>query len=316
MLRYRLIFGPLMIAVALVTFWADAAVDKVELTGFWQKLFLGRTYPPAGVVLAVMTVCLLIPMATRELAHIFRADGIIAHTWLISMAAMFSCLTVYSTPMMLKGPTGITIIASVLVGAFVITLLWHSRDANVKGVVAAAGATMFAVVLLGLMPGFYLAMRRWHAAWVVVAVILITKSCDIGAYFSGRYLGRHKMIPWLSPKKTWEGLAGGMITASLVAVGFAYISQVTDVTEIYRTVDGGREFFVPRYSLGWAAIAGALFALVGQLGDLMVSLFKRDVGIKDSGASIPGFGGMLDVFDSPLLVAPVAYWMLHIAAKV
>jgi phosphatidate cytidylyltransferase len=235
---------------------------------------------------------------------------------LISVAAIAACVTIYATPVMLTAPTGATIVATVLVAAFVGTLLWHSRDGDPHGAISAAGATMFAIALLGLMPGFFLAIRRWHAGWVVLAIILITKSGDIGAYFTGRLIGRHKLIPWLSPKKTWEGLAGGVALAALVAVGFAWISQSTDLAAILLTADHGeRELVVRRYDLWIAALAGAFFALVGHAGDLMMSLFKRDAGVKDSGAAIPGFGGLLDVIDSILLVAPVAFWMLELASR-
>lgn len=315
MLRYRLIFGPLMIALSLSVFWADNNFDHVKLEGIWRDLFFGRDYPPRGMVLALVMWLVLIPLAARELTLIFRAAGIHARTWLVIVAANAGAATVYATPSTLSAPTGVAIIASVLVAAFVGTLLWHSRDQRTEGVVAAAGATMFAIAVLGLMAGFFLAIRRWHASWVVLAVLLTTKSCDIGAYFTGRYLGRHRMVPWLSPKKTWEGLVGGVILAALVGLGFAYLSQITDFAAVYALTDEGeRQIVINRYSMLWGGVAGALFAVVGQLGDLMMSLFKRDVGFKDSGASIPGFGGVLDVFDSPLLVGPVAYWILQKAA--
>ncbi len=322
MLKYRMIFGPLMIAMCVFCFWADMRLDHVSLDGLGSELFLGRSYLPAGLLLAAVTIGLLIPLAARELRNMLQASGVAAHGWLITTMSMLACLAVYATPRLLNAPMGATIIASVLVVAFVGTLLWHSRHSQTQGAIGAAGATMFAVVLLGLMPGFYLGLRRWHSAWVVMAVLLTVKSCDIGAYFTGRFLGRHKMIPWLSPKKTWEGLIGGVAFASLVAVGFAWLSHHTELAWTWRSVDmtgGGDEVrqLVPQiYHLGWAAVAGALFALVGQCGDLMISLFKRDVGMKDSGSSIPGFGGVLDVFDSPLLVAPVAYWMLELAVRV
>lgn len=312
MLRYRLIFGPLMIAVTLGAFWVDNNLDHTRLTGIWSDLFLGRAYPPRGVLLAAVAMVVLIPLGARELSGMFKAAGIAANTWVILLAADAACLTVYGTPHALSAPTGVAIVASVLIAAFLGTLIWHSRDQQAQGVVAAAGATMFAIALLGLMGGFYLAIRRWHAAWVVMAVVLITKSCDIGAYFTGRFFGRHRMIPWLSPKKTWEGLAGGIALAMLVGVGFAWISQQTNLAAIYESTEAGdRVLKAQHYSMLWGAVAGLVFGVVGQLGDLMVSLFKRDVGFKDSGHSIPGFGGVLDVFDSPLLVAPVAYWLLQ-----
>ena len=119
-----------------------------------------------------------------------------------------------------------------------------------------------------------------------------TKFTDIGAYFGGRALGRHKLIPWLSPAKTWEGLLAGVITAGLV--GMACAPQVSN--------------------LSWqkAFVFGAIIGGVGQLGDLLESLMKRDAEVKDSGTLIPGFGGILDVIDSPLLAAPFAYLLFSL----
>jgi phosphatidate cytidylyltransferase len=166
------------------------------------------------------------------------------------------------------------------------------------GVVASAGGTLLAFVYLGLMSGFLLAIRREHSVWVLAWVILTTKACDIGAYFAGRSLGRHKLISWLSPGKTWEGLAGGLVASAVIgAAGLALV----------RRVEPG----LPPWWTGF--IAGALFGLTGQFGDLIESLFKRDAGIKDASSVLPGFGGVLDVLDSPLMVAPVAYWWLFVA---
>jgi phosphatidate cytidylyltransferase len=165
----------------------------------------------------------------------------------------------------------------------------------VEGVCAAAGGAMFAMVYLGLMFGFLLALRRYHSAWVLLGILAVTKSCDIGAYFTGRALGRTPLIPWISPKKTVEGFAGGIVLAALLGLALAAVSQrLADITSV---------------PLWLGAACGVIFAVVGQVGDLIASLFKRDAGVKDSSTVLPGFGGVLDVIDSPLLVGPVAYWI-------
>jgi len=301
-LKYRLITGPLLIAgmLALVVF--DDWLDTVELTGFWSDLFRGKTHPPRGLALFALGLAVA-PLAARELCTIFRAHGIQANTWLTAAAAALGLMVSYCVPMDTPDRAGvgaveaIAIVSTALVLMFVISLLYFSRDQNVEGVVAAAGAVMFAMVYLGLMTGFLLLLRRGHSAWIIVGVILITKSCDTGAYFTGRAIGRHKMIPWLSPGKTWEGLAGGVVTAALVGLGLAALS---------------RAFLAPPDQVpAWLGLTcGVAFALVGQFGDLTVSLFKRGAGIKDSSRILPGLGGILDVLDSPLMVAPVAFWLL------
>ncbi len=185
-----------------------------------------------------------------------------------------------------------------IIAVFVLSLLVFSRHHNVEGVVAAAGAVVFAMVYLGLMFGFLLALRRSHSAWIIVGVIAVTKACDTGAYFTGRAIGRHKLIPWLSPGKTWEGLAGGVAASVLVGALLAAASSWLEEPD--------------RVPIWLGAACGVVFALVGQLGDLAASLFKRGADLKDSGAALPGMGGVLDVLDSPLFVAPVAYWMLEL----
>ncbi|MBI1372234.1 MAG: hypothetical protein GC159_05665 [Phycisphaera sp.] len=315
MLKYRLIFGPLLLVTIALLFWLDSWLATVPLSGFWQDVFMGRPTPPPGIVLLALLTVIII-LASRELATICKANDIHTRAWLIATCSIAGAVAVYSTPMSLSAPTGITIIATVLAISFVGTIIWHSKDAQIQGVVAAVGATMMAVTYLGVMGGFFLAIRRWHSAWVVLAIIFITKSGDIGAYFTGRAIGKHKLIPWLSPGKTWEGLGGAVVFSTLVALGFAWLSQQPwGVADTWRTQ--GDELVVAHrsYTLGWAAITGVLLALIGHAGDLTMSLFKRDAGLKDSSTLIPGMGGILDVIDSPMLIAPFAYWLLEAAAK-
>lgn len=237
-----------------------------------------------------------------------------------TFAAVFGYMIHFIIPSETEPLSAVAVVCTGLVIMFVFALAWYSRDQNVEGVVAAAGGTMFAMIYLGLMLGFLLAIRRWNSPWLIVSIVLTTKSCDIGAYFTGRWLGRHKLIEWLSPKKTWEGLIGGLLTSTGVALLLCWWGQTLDPMV---DVDGTmmplgyevREGL--RYQLHFhpllAGVAGFLFGLTGQAGDLTASLLKRDAGIKDSSSVIPGFGGVLDVLDSPLLVAPLAYWMLRLA---
>jgi phosphatidate cytidylyltransferase len=130
------------------------------------------------------------------------------------------------------------------------------------------------------------------AAWVYL-VLLITWMQDTGAFLVGRQWGRHPMAPYLSPKKSWEGAAGGLAAAVLVAL-----------------------LAVPLFGLplsyGGAALLGAAGALAGMAGDLAESLIKRQIGIKDMSNLLPGHGGILDRIDSMLFTAPVLYYLLLI----
>lgn len=294
-MRQRILLGPLLILVLVGLFWLDEFLAETTAPEFLRPLLFGLTEFPRGSVLFPAGVLLGL-MATRELAAMLRANGLGVSTRFMSFSCVLglvaSCLVPASTD-------PIQAVAMVATGAVVVlvgAMLAHSRNKTVEGVLAAACGALLAFVYLGLMFGFFLAIRREYSAWTVLWILLVTKSCDIGAYFTGKSIGRHKLIEWLSPGKTWEGLAGGVVFAAIVgAVGALILSRAVEP------------------SLQWhhGVFAGVLFALTGQFGDLLASLFKRDAGMKDASKTLPGYGGILDLIDSPLLVGPVAFWWLY-----
>jgi phosphatidate cytidylyltransferase len=161
------------------------------------------------------------------------------------------------------------------------------------------GATALAFFYVTVMGGFLLKIRllgvttpeiQMVGVKYMLFFILTVKSSDIGAYFIGREFGTTKLIPMLSPGKTRAGLYGAVVTSALVA---ALLSLV-----------------IPALSFFSAILFGAIMGLLGQAGDLFESLLKRNADIKDSGAMIPGMGGVLDVLDSLILTAPVGYALL------
>lgn len=285
MLKYRLITGPLLILMIL----GVVALDE---------RFAATKFGPRGWLLLLVALAAG-GLAAIELSRIIRANALRASVPLTIAAVWAGTLSMYLAAQAEATTAGMLVPTS-LAAVFVVSLLVFSHGKNVSGVLPAAGAVALAMVYLGVLLGFFLALRQHHSAWWVVGVVLTTKSCDIGAYFTGTAIGRHKLIPWLSPGKTWEGLAGGIVFAMLVGVGMAAMSRW-----LANPAD-----HVP---LWLGAIAGGVFAVVGQLGDLTMSLFKRGAGVKDSSRILPGMGGVLDVIDSPLLVAPVAYWLLLLA---
>lgn len=167
---------------------------------------------------------------------------------------------------------------------------------------ATIAGTVLAVAYVGLL-GSFLMQFRWlggpsEGLVAVLSLFVIAKGADVGAYTFGRLLGRHKLWPRLSPNKTVEGAIGGLA----FGVGAALL---------VRLVAG--EIF-DRHPLGWGATAvfGLVVGAAAQLGDLMESMIKRDCSQKDASDALPGFGGLLDVMDSLLFAAPVAYacWLL------
>lgn len=126
-------------------------------------------------------------------------------------------------------------------------------------------------------------------------VLLITKMTDMGAYFSGKILGKTKLAPRISPKKTLEGAIGGLIAAILVSILF-YVLVPTSALKM----------------TAWQSIwLGTFLSLLAQFGDLAESILKRDAGIKDS-SSLPGLGGILDVVDSLVFTLPFMYFILKL----
>ncbi len=130
---------------------------------------------------------------------------------------------------------------------------------------------------------------------MVVYLFAITKFTDVGAYVVGKMIGKNKMIPHVSPGKTWEGFFGGIIISLLLSLAFAYSM-------------GGLTILRGMH----AVILGLILPLASVIGDLAESVVKRDAHIKDSGHSVPGIGGALDLIDSLLFTAPLLYFYLKL----
>lgn len=204
------------------------------------------------------------------------------------------------------------VIPTVLAAALLAALLWQSRNRRVEGAMANAGGTLFAVVYLGILPGFFLPICMTHSAWMMLAIVAVVKSADIGAFATGKLVGKHKLIPWLSPGKTIEGFVGGLLLAGVVG---AILAALMKNSPPVNPVDAQRwERVSPVMALIGGGLSGIFLGAVGQVGDLLESLLKRDAGVKDSG-KVPGFGGVLDILDSPLLAAPAAYWLLKLVLR-
>lgn len=282
-LLHRLITGPLLIALIVALVWLDELLTR----GAWRGAFILAF----GLVVA--------PLIARETTRMLASVGIAVREWLGMAAAVAGFAAVSLAARTATAELATALVASLFVAVLGAGLFTFSRGHNVKGVLAATAGLLLATVYGGVLLAFWPLIRIDHSAWVLVGAVLTTKSCDIGAYFTGMTIGRHRMIEWLSPKKTWEGLAGGVATAtvvgSLLAVASSSLPSANDHIPI------------------WAgALGGVLAGVVGQLGDLAESLFKRDAGMKDSGRLLPGMGGALDVLDSLLLTGPVFHWLLRL----
>lgn len=162
--------------------------------------------------------------------------------------------------------------------------LWHPR---MYGRFNSWGLALASAVYAGGLLGFLVLLRELpDGFWWVALALAVTWAYDTFAYIVGRGLGRHGFMTHLSPRKTWEGVAGGLVAAVIVVGVFAPILEYA----------------------WWLAIPlGFLWGLAAQAGDLVASMLKRDTGQKDSGRLIPGHGGMLDRLDALLFVAPAVF---------
>ena len=174
------------------------------------------------------------------------------------------------------------------------------------------GTTLLGFFYAPFMLGFFIRLAQWGAKdgfeisregiFLAAFLALVVKAGDTGAYAAGMAFGRHKMFPRISPKKSWEGLIGGLALSAVASVGFVWFAQ--------NVFPAGHFSTLRQFSLLEAAVAGVFLCGVGVLGDLVESQLKRATDIKDSGGMFPGMGGLLDMFDSLIFAAPAFYFYL------
>lgn len=280
MLVARLLTGGLLIAALTALVWLDA--------------FLQQRGLPAGVVIGAVAVLVIAPVLAIEVARMLRGAGVMLPSALAVIAAIGGLVATTGVPGYPAPAADTATVAMVLLGAVAFLTAAARRDP--RGASGTVGGALLAFLLAGVLPGYWMKIRVDFSAEIFVACVLVVKSADMGAYFGGRLLGRTKLIPWLSPGKTREGLLVGIAASAAVAAAFAWAWT-------------GRPW-VP--SIGAAAIGGAALGFVGAMGDLAESLLKREAGLKDSGRVLPGMGGLFDVLDSLLPAGPIAWVLLRL----
>jgi phosphatidate cytidylyltransferase len=274
----------------------------------WQR-FGGRNMPVAiasGLLLAAVLigtvvwspmaftglVVALVLVAIVETCRSLRREGVESATPVILIAGLIMLVGTFRA-----GFAGLGVgVAVLLVGAFV----WEMADNDRRDIVSTVSTT----VLLGLWIPFLasyaiLLITLPEDAWVaLIAAVAVPVISDIGAFIVGTRYGQRRLAPSISPKKSWEGVAGGLGIATVVAViVFPFL--------------GGAGIFNPATAVIFALTVGT----AGIVGDLTESMVKRDVGIKDIGGILPGHGGVLDRVDSILFALPTAYYVLALLGR-
>jgi len=182
---------------------------------------------------------------------------------------------------------------------------------DLRSVYPAAAASVFAFTYIALPMGMLVQLRQqWAGAFYLLYLLLIVWAGDIFAYFVGKAVGRHLMSPRVSPKKTWEGAVASL--AASVGVGWLMFHYALPISSALLRVgliqprDG--LFGLEQPAMGPVILLTIALNIAAQLGDLVESLIKRGAGVKDSGAILPGHGGMLDRIDAMLFAAPVLWF--------
>ncbi len=239
-------------------------------------------------------------------------SGKIAHHRGIGMGAALA-LVVLNFWFLREGPSGLVetfASESLFFAALTIFLFLREYGRNNPGRATAEAITftLFGVVYIPWLFLFmakllYLTPHDEHGhltgQYLVLFVIAVTKFTDVGAFLCGSLFGRTPFFPNISPKKTWEGIIGGVALGILVGAGvFHFLAQ-----------------HLPAFSLGLVCVLSLVLAITGVAGDLAESLLKRSVHSKDSGHALPGIGGGLDLIDSLLFTLPVFYFLLRFVLR-
>lgn len=299
MLSQRLFFGVLLIAALLGLLYADSRLPA------WLTPREGGPQLEGAIVTAV--VATLAWLGTLELVRLLRAAGHFPLTFWPIIASLALVLTpfVYHSGLLWMiglgdvGPSELSI--AILVVSLFGTFIGIASRRRTEHATSDMAVSILPLIYIGLLAQFVVTLRLRGGIELLLYFVATVKACDIGAFFTGVAIGKTKLIPWLSPKKSWEGLIGGVLTSIACAVGLSYAL----------TSHGSSTATVAAYPAPLhAAIFGLLMALFGQAGDLLESLIKRDAQSKDSASAIPAFGGVLDILDSILLTAPVACLLL------
>ena len=253
--------------------WVATAVGSTIMVG----ALLGAWWSDLAFTIGLYIVCI---GATIEWKAALEKSGRRVSQWPITVAILgMGVATWYGQA---EG-----LIVALLVGCAGV-VAWRVVDERIENTLADSLASMFTLLWIPFLASFFVLLEQADDGWTrVFIVIFAVTGSDTGALASGMLFGKHKMAPRISPNKTWEGFAGGIVLGTVASSVLAFY-----------ILDGA-----------WitGAIVGAAAAVAGVVGDLAESAIKRDISVKDMSSFLPGHGGILDRIDSMLVAAPVAY---------
>lgn len=242
-------------------------------------------------VFALVTVA-FIGLGLNEFFALVERKGIVIERWVGLLVGLSIPVSIYAS---FEPTKGWELFFMVL--AFLTLFLLQMRHRDSSHAIVGVSVALFGIFYVSWCFSFLIKLRFMEGPmlpsgpWLVALLLGVTKGGDIGAYAVGSVLGRHALIPRVSPSKTWEGAAGGLAFSVAAAVALKPV--------------------FPAIAWQGLAVLGLLLGITGQLGDLSESLIKRDCQVKDSGQLLPGMGGVLDVLDSLLFTAPICFFYIR-----
>jgi len=267
--------------------FATRALSTVVLLGAVGWVIFG-----APLWIFGMTAVAFVGVGLHEFFSMVERQGVFLYRTLGLVIGIIIPLSILGSFEPTRGWELVLMVAAVL-ALFTLQLTRQDSSQTIVGI----GTVLFGIFYVSWCLSFIIKLRFLGVTgvdgrWVVAFLILVTKAGDIGAYLVGSLIGRHPLIIQVSPSKTWEGLAGGLVCS--LATAFALSPHM------------------PQAVSRWHLLAlGVILGIAAQLGDLSESLVKRDCRVKDSGQLFPGIGGVLDLIDSLLFTAPLCYFYLR-----
>jgi phosphatidate cytidylyltransferase len=289
-LSKRLFFGSIMLALLISCLIAEGWVSAKAVTGRYAVI--------QGLGFSLL-LAFIFSLGALELIRLARNRGHEISPWVVIPAVVLLVTHPVWNPIVGQGSDIDVFLGFILILSLFTASWFQSRRLGVFNTLSNMGLVSFVLLYIGLGGWFVVQIRliglsggtSWAQIGPVVMFLLCVKSADIGAYFTGRVCGKHLWVPSISPAKTWEGVIGGVVLAIIVTSLFSLLFDILPIAS--------------------AVLFGLSVSLTGQMGDLLESMIKRDVGAKDSASLIPAFGGVLDLIDSIVVAAPFAYGLFR-----
>jgi phosphatidate cytidylyltransferase len=284
-----LVLIPVVVGLVLFTpTWVVAvATAVITVLALWEYFALGEAIGHRAYRLLTVSCSLLLIyvqwIVLRPVAYVYatfatrgvglRPESVPVATGLNRISAMYSIGTIFF----------------VFVLGLTVLILWTRRP--LVEALPAAGISSSALMLVAFPLSYAVRLHGFggDGPKLLLFALVITWAGDTAAYFVGRAMGKHPLAPHISPKKTWEGSVGSMVGSLVVAWAFSYWIRIP---------------------IGHLVAMAVIGNVVGQMGDLLESAYKRSAGVKDSGGLLPGHGGVLDRIDALILCIPVIWYYL------